>query len=131
MSKHGIRGADGRFIGAAGSVKPQSKPAKPGGPSEDDVADKLKAGCKMRRVACLRITGMNGIPDYLVIVPGAVPFYLWVELKTDDGKVRDDQKTFHRALRKWGCHVVIARGYRGVKDVLDIIDTHLATWCER
>lgn len=79
--------------------------------------------CRRRGVLCIRMTGDVGIPDRLIIIRG---WHLWVELKTDDGRVSGEQRTYHAMLRKHGAYVMVARGRSGIADVLATIDAHLA-----
>ena len=79
--------------------------------------------CKRRGVACIRMTGDPGIPDRLIIARG---WYVWVELKTDVGRVSADQTAYHAMLRRHGGYVMLARGRTGLTDVLATLDAYLA-----
>lgn len=55
---------------------------------------------------CLKMSGLKGIPDRLVILPphGKV---VWVELKRKNGRLSELQKYQHKKLKDIGCDVLV------------------------
>ena len=59
---------------------------------------------------CIKLVGMNGIPDRLVILNG-----IWfVEMKTDGGVVAPIQLAVHMRLRRLGQNVAVLWSYEQV-----------------
>ena len=90
----------------------------------------------MRRLKRIGVLGLKmnakiyaGIPDRLFILPHGLGT-IWVELKSDSGKVSELQWHYIRKLRGLGCEVLIVRGLEGADAFFDRvkrkIDTHLA-----
>lgn len=61
--------------------------------------------------------GHSGVPDRLVILPGAR--VIFVELKTEVGEVTLLQEATHRELRKLGCAVRVLYGTKDVDKFLE------------
>lgn len=57
--------------------------------------------------------GNDGVPDRIVILPGTRPIF--VELKTDTGKLTNIQKLQIDRLRELGQSVEVVKGIRGVR----------------
>lgn len=55
---------------------------------------------------CLKLSGLKGIPDRLVVLPPDGRC-VWVELKRKDGRLSELQKYQHTRLRKLGARVVV------------------------
>ena len=63
-------------------------------------------------------TGLpNGFPDLIVICPNGRVIFM--ELKTEKGVLRDDQKQMHEFLSKMGQHVCVCRS---VEDAIKEIE---------
>lgn len=63
--------------------------------------------------------GGKGAPDLLVEVQrGSWWIALWLEVKTQDGRVRPEQRAWHEAARRMGRHVHVVRS---VEDALEIV----------
>ena len=60
--------------------------------------------------------GNDGVPDRIVIIPGRPPVF--VELKTDTGRLTALQKVQIDRLRELGQDVRVLRGAAGVKALL-------------
>lgn len=63
--------------------------------------------------------GGKGAPDLLVEVQrGAWWVAVWLEVKTETGRVRPEQRAWHDAARRAGRHVFVVRS---VADALDVV----------
>ena len=74
---------------------------------ERDVESYLVDELKKVGYPCLKFVpdGKVGMPDRVVLLPdGRV---LWVELKTDNGRLEEIQKVQHKKLRDFGHRVVV------------------------
>ena len=58
----------------------------------------------------------SGTPDILAVLPHKT---LWIEVKTDKGKLRPSQITMHSRLKERGQEVIVARS---VDDVMEAIN---------
>lgn len=85
---------------------------------EDVVATTFPAGGGGRlRGAILKGLGLvPGMPDWLVAHAGRT---LWLELKTDVGRLSPAQKLCHERLRRAGHQVQVCRSIFDVIDALD------------
>lgn len=61
--------------------------------------------------------GNDGVPDRIVIFPGKTPIF--VELKTDTGKLSRLQRVQIDRLQKLGQQVEVVRGMRGLKQFFE------------
>ena len=73
--------------------------------SEQAVEKYLCREVKDRGGMCIKLTGYNGIPDRLVILPDGR--CVFVELKADGGRVAPIQCAIHAKLRRMGQLVFI------------------------
>ena len=62
----------------------------------------------------------NGMPDRMVLLPGKR--VMWVELKTDNGKLSEIQKYQHRILRDLGHEVVVVWNKEEADKLLDRLE---------
>lgn len=95
----------------------------PGGPSDDDV----DAGCEVRDLHVpaqrwlkehglaysynrpdKRSTATPGVPDLAVCSPGGT---VWIEFKTQTGKLSEDQQTWHFLAKRQGVKVMTVRNF--------------------
>lgn len=60
----------------------------------------------------------RGVPDRIVFHGGIVFF---VEVKTEDGRLGDEQAREHERLRKHGAAVLVVHGKQGVDDLIDMM----------
>lgn len=67
--------------------------------------------------------GNDGVPDRIVILPGMHPVF--VELKTESGKLSALQRTQIRCLLDMGQDVRVLKGIREVEQFLEDCDTGL------
>lgn len=70
---------------------------------------------------CIKLVGMNGIPDRLVILPKgkSTNGKIWfIELKTDGGKIAPIQLAVHMRLRKMGHNVAVLWSYQQVDEFI-------------
>ena len=65
---------------------------------------------------CLKQTGIKGIPDRLVILPGGK--YYFVELKREGEKPRPIQDYRMKQLMYLGCNVLVIDSIDDVRDLL-------------
>ena len=86
--------------------------------SEDLNEAYLIKRCKKLHIFLLKNTGMNAIPDRLLLYKG---IYLWVELKATGKTMRPDQESRARQLRKHGGEVVVADSYNKIDEVLEYL----------
>ena len=63
---------------------------------------------------------VNGMPDRLVLLPGRQ--VLWVELKTDNGKLSEIQRYQHEILRGLGQEVVVVWNKEEANRLLDRLE---------
>lgn len=74
---------------------------------------------KARGGWAIKFTGVAGLPDRLVILPGGrIEF---VELKTDTGRLSKIQKAVHRKLLRLGVTVTVLKGRKEVDEWLELI----------
>lgn len=86
---------------------------------EKDVEAYLRREVRRRNGQCLKYIPDidNGMPDRLVILPGAV--IIWVELKNGSGEqARRLQQVQHRKLRMLGQRVEVIHTKREVDELL-------------
>ena len=79
---------------------------------EKSIGRQFVRWCKAHDVVSIKLTtlglyGEAGWPDYLVL--NDFPDMLFIEMKTDIGKVRKLQELRHEQLRRKGYRVVVAR----------------------
>lgn len=63
--------------------------------------------------------GSPGVPDRVVILPGGR--VIFVELKTETGKLEPIQEWQHEKYRKCGAEVRVVKGIRGAREFIDEI----------
>lgn len=86
---------------------------------EKTIEKWLREGCDRLGLLAMKFTspGNDGVPDRLVICPdGRV---LFVELKTDTGRLSPIQAWQHKRMRKVGAKVITVYGTVGVSDLLE------------
>lgn len=66
----------------------------------------------------IKLTGTAGIPDRLVMLPGGR--VVFVELKTDVGRLSKIQKAVHRKLVDLGCEVLTLHGKDEVNEWIKV-----------
>lgn len=88
--------------------------------AERALERELKRAVEQAGGRCVKITPIDkGIPDRLVLMPsGRVVF---VELKTDFGRVAEHQEEWIRWLRATKHEAIILRGRTGLRAVLDYL----------
>ena len=70
----------------------------------------------MRDGLCVKLTGVNGIPDRICLMPGAK--FAFAELKAPGGRISPVQEARHRQLKKMGYEVAVLWNYDQVDDFL-------------
>lgn len=75
---------------------------------------------KLRGGMCIKLVGFNGIPDRLVVAGNKCVF---VEMKTDGGRVAPIQAAIHKRLKKLGQSVYILWDYKQVDDFINTVFT--------
>ena len=88
---------------------------------ERDVESYLVDELKKRGIMCVKFIpdGKIGMPDRLIILPDER--VLWVELKTDNGRLEEIQKLQHKRLRDLGHQVTVVWSKEDVDDLLSQI----------
>lgn len=89
---------------------------------ESSVERKLVQGVRKAGGLALKFTspGHSGVPDRLVLLTGGT--VIFVELKTDTGKLSPLQVETHRKLCNLGMRVRTLYGKTGVEDFLEEIN---------
>ena len=88
---------------------------------ESKVESFFRKGCEHHGFLAIKLTspGNDGVPDRLVILPdGRVIF---VELKTENGKLSRIQAWQHERFRKHGAKVITVYGDRGASDLIGML----------
>lgn len=92
---------------------------------ESTIEKYLISQCKKHDVFCLKNTGMNGIPDRLLLKHGR---YIFVELKRPGGKPRELQIAKMDELRRHEAEVIVVDSKEKVdavvKDICDVEKSH-------
>lgn len=88
---------------------------------ERDVESYLVDELKKRGLACVKFIPDSkiGMPDRLIILPDER--VLWVELKTDNGRLEEIQKLQHKRLRDLGHKVSVVWSRDDVDELLSQI----------
>ena len=88
-----------------------------GKPIEKDVEERLRKGVEKAGGKCWKWVspGNAGVPDRIVTIDGRTIF---IELKTDTGRVRPTQKVQIRNLQKCGQDVRVLKGMKDVEEFL-------------
>jgi len=63
--------------------------------------------------------GSKGMPDLMCMLPGGR--MLWIETKTEDGRLSKDQQEYICRLRSLGHRVIVARDVRDVEEALEVM----------
>lgn len=66
---------------------------------------------------CIKLTGVTGIPDRLVITPNGQ--CVFIEMKVDGGRVAPIQQAIHRHLNALHCKVYVLWSYEMVDEFID------------
>ena len=61
---------------------------------------------------CIKMTGVNGVPDRLVVMPGGKMRF--AELKAPNGKISAIQEVMHKRLKKLGFNVSVLWNFEQV-----------------
>lgn len=64
--------------------------------------------------------GRPGVPDRIAVLPGGR--VIFIELKTDTGRVSKLQKYELERLHQQGAYVYVVRGMEGVKALIHLVD---------
>jgi hypothetical protein len=88
---------------------------------EKQIEAKLVKECRKHGALCLKqnVTGRRGYPDRLIITKTGR--YIWVELKTDTGKLSVSQSAAIADLRDHGAEVYITFGLIETMQILDLL----------
>ena len=85
------------------------------------TAEVRKLGGDTRKWTC---PGRAGVPDRIICVPGITPVF--VEVKTDDGKLSSNQKREHQRLRTdMGLEVFTVHGHEQVDTFITVLKDRL------
>ena len=80
--------------------------------SEQAIEKYLCRRIKENGGMCIKLVGMNGIPDRLAILPNGKTWF--IEMKTDGGVVAPIQLALHMRLRRMGQNVAVLWNYEQV-----------------
>lgn len=61
--------------------------------------------------------GVPGLPDVLALMPDGTPVFM--EIKTEHGTVREDQKQFMSILHGMGYKAYVVRSRKGAMEILE------------
>ncbi len=88
---------------------------------EKAIEARLVKECKKHGALCLKqnVIGRRGYPDRLILTKSGK--YIWVELKTDTGKLSDGQKAAIEELRAHGAEVHITYGFIEAMKILELL----------
>lgn len=77
---------------------------------ESDLEKKLRKAVERAGGFCLKLPAMwyRGIPDRLILLPGGRAIF--IELKTEKGRVKPVQSAFQKILQNLGFTSLIIRG---------------------
>ncbi len=89
---------------------------------ERNIEQYLKKQIQRRGGMCYKFlpTHHKGMPDRLVVLPNGK--HIWVELKTEQGRLSPIQQYRHKQLRELNCLVRVVVGMAGVADFLLEVD---------
>ena len=92
---------------------------------EKDVEGYLVQALERIGIRCLKFDPSNriGMPDRIVLLPGGK--VIWVELKTDNGKVKTIQELRHRELEGIGHRVEVIWNKEDVDRLIGEIEEEL------
>lgn len=85
---------------------------------EKDIEHYLNVRVSDVHGLCLKLSGLKGIPDRLVVLPPDGRC-VWVELKRKDGRLSELQKYQHARLRKIGADVAVVWNREDVDKLMD------------
>lgn len=94
---------------------------------EKYVEERLRKKCKEIGAFCLKNTGMNGIPDRLIIYKGV---HIFVELKRPGGKPRPLQVAIMEKLRYAGATAIVIDTYEKVDKFIEDLQNGRTNWEE-
>ena len=89
---------------------------------EKAVEKYLRRRLEMLGLKCIKFIPdlVNGMPDRLVLLPGRR--VMWVELKTDNGKLSEVQRYQHKVLENLGQEVVVVWNREQVDELVDRLE---------
>ena len=90
---------------------------------ERDVERSLVLALRKQKVTVVKFIpdGMTGMPDRLILLPDSR--VIWVELKTEGGRLSEIQKYRHEELKKMGQHVEVVWNKEQVAALAEKIST--------
>ena len=88
---------------------------------EKAIEARLVKECKKRSALCLKqnVIGRRGYPDRLIITKHGQ--YIWVELKTETGKLSEGQKAAIEELQAHGAAVYVTYGLEEALKILELL----------
>jgi len=92
---------------------------------EKAIEQRMVKECKKRKWLCLKqnVVGRRGYPDRLIITDKCK--YVWVELKTDVGKLSEPQRDAIKTLQNQKCSVFVTYGEDQMLMLLDMIERNV------
>lgn len=91
---------------------------------EKDIEEKFRKGVKCigGRAYKWVSPGNAGVPDRIVVLPGRPPIF--VELKSETGRLRPQQKAQIKRLRELGQDVRVLYGLQQIEGFLEEVGAH-------
>jgi NADPH-dependent 2,4-dienoyl-CoA reductase/sulfur reductase-like enzyme len=87
---------------------------------ESTIEQYLIKRIKERGGLCIKLTGLVGLPDRLILLP--VRIVIFIETKTATGKLSPLQKWWQKALTNLGFAYLIIRSKEEVNDLISQYD---------
>lgn len=84
--------------------------------AEKAVEQYLVRRVKAHGGMCIKLTGVNGVPDRLVIMRNNVAF---IELKAPNGRISAIQEVMHKRLKKLGFGVHVLWNFEQVDNFME------------
>jgi hypothetical protein len=87
---------------------------------ESSIERYLVSEIKQRNGYCIKLLGIVGIPDRLILLPGRI--VLFVELKAPKGKLSPLQKWWQKSLTDLGFTCLVIKSKTEVNDLISHYD---------
>lgn len=96
---------------------------------EKSIERSIVNWCKKQGLQCYKVALINqrGWPDRLIPLPGNVS--VWLEIKTDVGRLSPQQKVIHAELAKLGHTVHVVRSLQEAQDAITQISNRSQGLC--
>jgi hypothetical protein len=72
-----------------------------------------------------------GVPDYFLAIPNKKYSGMFLELKSQKGRARETQVSYHRLLKEWGYYVVVTHGLdESMEAIKKYVESHISSQVE-